>query len=209
MSAYPLREQYRRRPPGLVVAAQGAPSSPGPPPYAARPACPTCSPHKCPRSPAAPPSSSESRPRPPAPTTTTTESTVCMMSSSVCPTPAVSTMITSTPAASSTRIAPRCRHGQPARRPSRRHAAYEYTGVEEVIPHPHPIPQDRPAGERTRRVNDEHPHGQPQLAVLRRYRLRQRALARARRSRQPNAVRVSPPRRHPFHDAVCARVPLL
>ena len=83
--------------------------------------------------------------------TTTVVSASRTMSSSVWPTPTVSTRIQSNPAASRSFCVSAGGAGQPAQAAARRHAADEDARIERVGLHADPVAQDRAAGERAGR----------------------------------------------------------
>ena len=97
------------------------------------------------------------------------------ISTSLCPTPTVSIRITSQPAASSTRSACGVRPREPAEVAARGHRADVDVAVEGVVLHPHPVAEQRAAGERRGRVHREDADalaGRAQLADQRRGRRR-------------------------------------
>ena len=106
----------------------------------------------------------------PAPGTivTTEMSAVRTMSTSSCPTPTVSMMTTSKPAASSTTRGLGGRAREAAEMPARRHAANEDAGVFGVRLHAHAIAQDGAAAVRARRIDGEHADRPARFADTRR-----------------------------------------
>src|SRR3972149_6396666 len=131
---------------------------------------------------------------------------VSATSTSSCPAPTVSTMITSLCAASITVTtsfvvgasppsAPRAAsvrgRRQPAQRPARRHRADEHAGIGGELLHPDPVAQHSAAAERARRVYRHYPHAAPARPVLAGQRSHQRALAGPRRPGDPTELAVA------------------
>ena len=107
-------------------------------------------------------------------TTTTVVSAADAMSTSICPTPTVSTMTTPNPAAPSRRMASGTAR-EPAQVAPGGHRADEHGRVEGVLAHTHPVAQDGASAEGRRRVHGQHRHlrerrgpsaGQPPLAAV-------------------------------------------
>ena len=104
----------------------------------------------------------------PGASSTTVVSASEAISTSACPTPTVSTSTTSQPAASSTRIACGVAHDSPPRCPRDGHRADVDARVGGVVLHPHPVAEQRAAGERRGRVDREHADPLVPAAVRRR-----------------------------------------
>ena len=77
---------------------------------------------------------------------------------------------------------------QPARLPSRRHAANEHAVIQVVPLHPNPVPQQRAPGERAGRVNGQDAHRQVHRSQVLSEPVNQRAFAHARRPGNPHGI---------------------
>ena len=85
----------------------------------------------------------------------------------------------------------RQRGGEPAEVPASRHRADEDGIVEGMILHPHPVAENRSAGQRRRGVDSEHGNGHVEaLADVRQQAARERRLSRAGGAGEPDRVRV-------------------
>ena len=126
----------------------------------------------------------------PGATTSSVVSASEAISTSACPTPTVSTSTTSQPRR--VEHPQRLRHGgrQPAELAARGHRADEHALVGGVVLHPHPVAEQRAAGERRGRVDRQHADPlarRPQRGDERR---RRRRLADAGRPGEPDDLRV-------------------
>ena len=121
------------------------------------------------------------------------------ISTSLWPTPTVSTSTTSQPAASSTRSACGVAPRQPAEVTARGHRADVDVAVEGVVLHPHPVAEQGAAGERRRRVDRQHADALAGLAQLADQRVGRGGLADARRAGDADDLGVPGVRRQRGH----------
>ena len=118
-------------------------------------------------------------------------SAVETMSTSSCPTPTVSMITTSLPAASRTSAASDGRAREPAKMAASGHAANEHAGIGGVGVHPDPIAKHGAARERAGRVDGDHTDLHASSPNLRDEAIDERALAGSWRAGHANQKRAT------------------